>query len=323
MSSCVETQINKETALNWQRAQRLVFIGEADVDIHYVELFHSSNHHTIVISPGRCESYEKYQEIAIELFHLGYNVFIVDHRGQGLSSRLLSNPHKGYVVAFDDYAKDLVTFISDKVKPKITNAPFLLAHSMGAAIAVRALQLSPNLVQSAVLCSPMIQINSGDMPIGLAKLIIKFRCLLDTLLAKESGYFINQGDYKAKSFAENELTHSTERYQSFINLYQSTPNIQLGGVTNHWLSEAVKANQKIFNDLCQLRAPLMLLQAGMDSIVDNDAQNQFCSEAARFCPISGPIVFAKAKHELLFEIDEIRSEVIHQIQSFFETSMSN
>jgi len=323
MSFCEETKSINESILIWQQAKRSYFSGVADVDIAFVELFHASQHPTIVISPGRCESYEKYQEIAIEFFYKGYNIFIIDHRGQGLSSRLLSSPQKGYVAEFDDYAKDLITFISDKVRPKIIQPPFLLAHSMGAAIAVRALQLSPNLVQSAVLCSPMIQINSGSTPIRLAKLLIKARCMLDKVLGRESGYFINQGDYKAKPFDENELTHSTVRYKSFIELYQSTPHIQLGGVTNHWLSEAVKANQEIFSDLHHLRVPLMLLQAGLDSIVDNDAQNEFCMEAARFCPISGPIVFAKAKHELLFEIDETRSEVISQIQGFFKSTISN
>lgn len=323
MDLCEKTQIKRETNSVWQQAKRLCFLGIAEANIAYLELLHSAKHHTIVISPGRCESYEKYQEIAIELFHMGYNVFIIDHRGQGVSSRLLSNPHKGYVVEFDDYAKDLVTFISKEVSSKISQPPFLLAHSMGAAIAVRALQLSPNIVQSAVLCSPMIHINSNGTPITLAKLLIGVRTLLDKLLGRESGYFINQGDYKAKPYSENELTHSIERYKTFIDLYQSTPNIQLGGVTNHWLSEAIKANKNIFDNLNQLRAPLMLLQAGLDSIVDNNAQNRFCTEAARFCPISGPIVFVKAKHELLFEIDEIRSEVINQIQGFFESAISN
>jgi lysophospholipase len=323
MSFCEETKSIKESILMWQQAKRSYFSGVAEVDIAFIELFHSSEHPTIVVSPGRCESYEKYQELAIELYHKGYNIFIIDHRGQGLSSRLLSNPHKGYVVAFDDYAKDLITFISDKVKPRITQTPFLLAHSMGAAIALRTLQLSPNIVQSAALCSPMLQINSGNTPIGLAKLLIRVRCLFDKLLGRESGYFINQGDYKAKLFADNELTHSLDRYKSFLDLYQSTPNIQLGGVTNHWLSEAVKANHDIFDNLNCLRVPLMLLQAGKDSIVDNHVQNQFCREAARFCPISGPIVFANAKHELLFETDDIRSEAVNQIQGFFQSSNSN
>jgi len=304
----------------WQSAERSAFKGIDNARVEYIELLHSADHQTIVVSPGRCEGYEKYQELALELYNVGYNIFVIDHRGQGLSSRMLEDPHKGYVASFDHYAQDLVTFVTDIVSTKVTAKPFLLAHSMGSAIAIRALQLAPDLFSSGVLCSPMIQIESGGIPISLAKLIIRFRCLCDRLFSKESNYFLNQQQYKAKSFEENELTHSKERYNAFVELYQSMSSLQLGGVTNHWLLEAINAQHNIFTDMNRLKVPLLVLQAGMDTIVNNPAQNDFCKEATKFCPISGPIVFAKAKHELLFETDNIRSEVISHILQFFKTT---
>ena len=46
--------------------------------------FRSARHQrVVVVSPGRIESYVKYPEVAYDLFHCGYDVVIVDHRGGG------------------------------------------------------------------------------------------------------------------------------------------------------------------------------------------------------------------------------------------------
>ena len=320
MNRTVRQQHTEKVTDIWEAAIRSSFHGIGQLSIAYIQLLHSNDHPTIVVSPGRCEGYEKYKDIALTLYHAGYNVFIIDHRGQGLSGRMLTNPHKGYVAEFDDYAEDLNLFIQKVVVKQITERPFLLAHSMGAAIAIRTLQLHPTIVKSAALCSPMIQINSGSLPLQLAKVLVSARCVFDRLFTNEANYFVGQSNYKAKPFESNELTHSQTRYQQFIELYKSMPEIQLGGVTNHWLSEAIKAKENIFEQINQLRAPLLVLQAGMDTIVDNNAQNEFCQSAAKFCPINGPIVFAKAKHELLFEKDNIRTEAITQIKNFFHST---
>ena len=52
---------------------------------------------TIVISSGRIEAYLKYQEVMFDLYNQGFAVFIMDHRGQGLSDRMTANPHQGFV----------------------------------------------------------------------------------------------------------------------------------------------------------------------------------------------------------------------------------
>ncbi len=68
-----------------------------------------AQHHdrVVVICPGRIESYVKYAELAYDLFHLGFDVLIIDHRGQGRSGRLLADPHLGHVNRFNDYVDDL------------------------------------------------------------------------------------------------------------------------------------------------------------------------------------------------------------------------
>ena len=71
----------------------------------------------IVVCPGRIESYIKYAELAYDLFHLGFDVLIIDHRGQGLSGRMLPDTHRGHVDNFSDYVDDLAAFWQQEVQP--------------------------------------------------------------------------------------------------------------------------------------------------------------------------------------------------------------
>lgn len=65
----------------------------------------------------RIESYVKYAELAYDLFHSGFDVLIIDHRGQGRSGRMLSDPHRGHVDNFNDYVDDLTAFWQQEVLP--------------------------------------------------------------------------------------------------------------------------------------------------------------------------------------------------------------
>ncbi len=56
-------------------------------------------------------------EVAYDLFHCGFDVMIIDHRGQGRSGRLLSDTHRGHVVNFSDYVDDLAALWQQQVVP--------------------------------------------------------------------------------------------------------------------------------------------------------------------------------------------------------------
>lgn len=61
-----------------QRAEA-EFIGVGNIPVRYVRFRSNFNDRTIVICPGRIESYVKYAELAYDLFHLGFDIFIIDH----------------------------------------------------------------------------------------------------------------------------------------------------------------------------------------------------------------------------------------------------
>lgn len=315
-----ENQLNKllssEIAEFWQTGQFSSFQGVDNKRINYAAFISDQTKNCLVISPGRSESYLKYKELAFDLSALNINIFIIDHRGQGLSERLLDNAHKGYVAKFDDYADDLNTFINTIVNPNClsNDKPIVLAHSMGGAIATRLIQKYPDAVKATLLSSPMIAINKGGLPEWLAKTLIYSGSFFNRILAEQAWYFIGQSDYQVKSFEKNSLMHSKVRYQTFIDLYQEYPQLKLGGVTLNWLKQAMLTQQKIFTEINKITTPISIIQAGADTIVDNQVQFDFCYQLHQIepelCAQSKPLVIAGALHELLFESDEYRDQAL-------------
>ncbi|STS87494.1 Lysophospholipase L2 [Klebsiella variicola] len=119
----------------WRQREEAEFKGVDDVPVRFVRFCTQNNDRLVLICPGRIESYVKYAEVAYDLFHSGFDVMIIDHRGQGRSGRLLSDTHRGHVVNFSDYVDDLAALWQQQVVPGHWRKRFILAHSMGGAIA--------------------------------------------------------------------------------------------------------------------------------------------------------------------------------------------
>ena len=122
----------------------------------------------LVIAPGRSESSPEYYETAIDFINKGYSpVFVIDHRGQGLSPRILKNNYKGHVVEFIDYVTDFkyaVEQINKDLKTNYgrTNEPlFLTTNSMGTAISIGYLQMvgSKSPFTASAFLGSMIRVN--------------------------------------------------------------------------------------------------------------------------------------------------------------------
>lgn len=312
--------IEQELEPFWQKnAQPGQFQNAQGLDIHYVVIEKQEAKGTIVISPGRVEGYLKYKELAFDLSNAGYQVYIIDHQGQGLSSRRLRNVHKGYVGSFDDYVDDLYHFVTNFVMPKSILKPHLICHSMGGAIGLRLIQKHPDIFASASFSSPMWGFISGRFPQRLARHIVKLGKFSTGLFGRDSGYFFGAKDYSSKPFVDNELTSSEVRYAYFRQLYDAMPQMQLGGITFSWLQAAIEALDLAYLQLHQIRTPIWVLQAENDTVVDNLAQNKFCQRLHELMPSlcePQPSVIAGAKHEIFIESDQRRQVALQQILKF-------
>ncbi|EGM77814.1 lysophospholipase [Rheinheimera sp. A13L] len=290
--------------------------------LHYVLMRPEQVKATVVVVNGRTESYLKYQELAYQLTEQGYQVLMFDHRGQGLSARLTDNPHKGHIEDFQHYIDDMHQLISrvvlaDKVQADQKLPMYLIGHSMGGAISTLYLQQHPGLFQKAALSAPMHGIN-GKLAYDewdacrLASTV--------TLFSTEGYAGFADKAYAAGPFEGNELTGSKERYQWMQRLYQDNPQIQLGGATWGWLEQACAVLPQMQQQADKIKIPLLVMQAELDTIVSADAQHEFCTALAEN-PNSGCVgglqLIKGAKHELLFEQDDIRQQVLEKVLAHF------
>ena len=85
---------------------------------------------SIIFSPGRTEFIEKYLETVTDFIERGFNVLVIDPRGQGLSDRLLDDRLKSYVDDFQDYSEDF-GFVIKEFEPLLPKPHIVMGHSMG------------------------------------------------------------------------------------------------------------------------------------------------------------------------------------------------
>lgn len=142
----------------WGQREEGEFVGVDGAKIRYVHWRSPSHNKALVIASGRSESYVKYPEVAFDFFHSGYDIFLLDHRGQGLSDRLLEDTQKGHVEKFSDYIDDFSTFVDTIVLPFQYPHYFALAHSMGGAILAGYLLKQTHVFKAAALSAPMFGI---------------------------------------------------------------------------------------------------------------------------------------------------------------------
>lgn len=99
-----------------------------------------------------------------------------------------------------------------------------------------------------------------------------------------------------------------------------------GGVTFAWVNAAIEVTEQGFAQLDKLSAQLLILQAELDSVIDNDAQNQYCAQMKQLgngCVSGQPVVIAGAKHELFLETDDKRNKVMNLIYDFLAEPTDN
>lgn len=308
-----EQRINHEIAQLWESRQDGFYKTSDKTKLYWCKLTSPENTKAIVIVNGRIESCWKYQELFFDLFQLGYDIYSFDHRGQGLSDRLIGNKQMGYVGEFQDYVSDMEELL------KLFNLNhyqqrFLLAHSMGGAVATRYIQTHPQHNFDAIaLSAPMFGVN---MPWQLRPVAIPLTQILTAAYSKPT-YAPGYGDYFAKPFENNMLTQCEIRYRWFRELYEKKPELKLGGPSTRWVWQGLMAAKQCIQLTRQVKIPTLVIQGGLDKVVNNAAQVRFVTRLARTNPESRILIIDNAKHEVLFEKDSYRNQALDGILEHF------
>ncbi|WP_428611926.1 alpha/beta fold hydrolase [Shewanella sp.] len=301
---------SKQINTFWQGVKQGELTTIDNLKLAYCAALNPDSNRAIVISSGRVEAYVKYQELIFDLYQLGYSVYAIDHRGQGLSSRLTDNPHQGHVEKFSDYVQDFALFIETIVKANHHDSLFLVGHSMGGTIATLYLQQAPHVFNAAVLSAPMYGI-CLPMPKRFVRWLVQ---RLDNGSTSQPNYVLSGKNYSPEPFEANDLTHSAIRYQAYRRLYEAYPQLQLGSPTNRWLAESLDASEQAVMAAKHSQIPLLILQAEEDSIVENQAQE---AAVGGLCQLK---VIANARHEIFMECDAARNQALSYLAEFLDSN---
>lgn len=264
---------------------------------------------SIVLVHGCSEFTKKFYEVIYYFLNQGYNVFLYDQRGHGLSFRMAEPVQLVHVDRFDDYVEDLACFIKNVVLPVAKEPIYLYSHSMGGAVSALLLARYDLPIQKAVFSAPMIRPVVRQVPHWLARISVS---IAGRFLGWNKKIWI-AGEFNPERGHRPERDPSKARYTYNMALRCAEPRYQSTPLSLGWNREALKLHNTLLREAPKIRVPSLLLSAQKDQVVRNDYQMKFAA-AHPNCQV---IVLEDATHAMLAGTQEtIRSHVQHTLDFF-------
>lgn len=265
---------------------------------------------TVLLFPGRTEYVEKYGRAARDLRDRGYSTVSIDWRGQGLADRFLDDPATGHVGRFRDYQHDVAALVDAVRKEGLPRPYFMLAHSMGGAIGLRAL-IDGLEVRAAAFSAPM-------WGILMAPHLRPFAWSLSwASRGLGFGHKYTPGT-RADSYVEiaefddNTLTSDREMFEYMQTQVSAHPELRLGGPSLNWLYEAL-CETRFFRTAKAPSVPTYTAIGSCERIVDPlpvKSKMQGWLNGTFAC-------FKGSEHEILMENAETRGAFLDQATALF------
>jgi lysophospholipase len=270
---------------------------------------------TVCLFQGRAEFIEKYFETVRDLRARGFAVATIDWRGQGGSSRALSDPFKGHVRSFKDYETDLETFMKEIVLPDCPAPHFALGHSMGASVLLRVAHRGRRWFDRMILSAPLLGLSYERFP-RMAGPAVKFL----RLFGRGSAY-VPGGDGRVMAldpFIGNPVTSDPVRYARTVAILEAQPSLGIGSPTNSWTAAAFDAMQEFAEPRYapDIRQPIVVVAAGRDEIVSTPRIEEFSLRLRA----GSHLIVPGAKHEILMEQDRYRAQFFAAFDAFIPGS---
>ncbi|MEP5732262.1 MAG: alpha/beta hydrolase [Sulfitobacter sp.] len=265
---------------------------------------------TVLLFPGRTEYIEKYGVTATGLAQRGLATLCIDWRGQGLADRLIADPLIGHVDTFPDYQKDVAAMMRAARELGLPRPYFLLAHSMGGCIGLRAV-MEGMAVQAVAFTGPMWGIYVKPHLRGLA------RILSQVMPRIGKGHSLPPGtvstSYVLKEpFEDNMLTTDTEMHQMMQDQLRAHPQLALGGPSYVWLREGFAETDHLASRAAP-NLPTLTFLGSRERIVGIPRIHERMEtwKGGQLEIIEG------AEHEVLMEGETIRNTVLDGLEKHF------
>ena len=267
----------------------------------------------IVISHGFTESIRKFTESVYYMLQEGFEVWGVDHRGHGRSFRHNENPYVVHIERFEDYVLDLVHLTKTLVKPAAGELPVCLyCHSMGGCIGAWTIESYPDLFDKAVLSSPMLGLSFGKIPVP----VVYIGASLKGMGEKRKNSLNPVDSFPAEPDFANSCDSSECRYLYYNAKRQKDLTLQTSDPSINWGKQSVKACARVTSkaQTARIKIPVLLIQAGNDTVVKNASQDLFVSRTnnCEFYKVPG------MKHELYMTDSDVLIPYWQKVFAFLE-----
>jgi alpha-beta hydrolase superfamily lysophospholipase len=245
----------------------------------------------VVISHGYGEhggAYRRFAETAAA--QCEFDVIAADFRGHGRSPG-----RRGFVRTYDDLIEDLLSVIEWASNEVAGARCFVLGHSNGGQVALRAALRRPGRISGLVLSNPVIRV-SVEVPPAKLKLA--------KLLALYAPWLTLKGDLSVELLTRDPEIQAEHRADPLRHSRMSAP-LFFG---------MVEGGAMLMERASELKAPVLLLLGAQDTVTDPSAARGFFD-----CIGSDDktlSIYPKMRHEPLNEIG--RGQVIDDVLRWLE-----
>jgi lysophospholipase len=268
---------------------------------------------TVFLLPGRTECIEKYGRAAGDLVQRGFSVITIDWRGQGLADRALADRLSGHVGDFAEYQEDLDALLAEARRAELPGPFFLMAHSMGGCIGLRALMRGLPF-RAAVFSAPMWGIAMAAWLRPVAQMM--------TALAVPLGF---SGRYSPTTgpeayllqvpFEGNVLTTDREMWAYMRDQVQAVPDFALGGPSLAWLRAAL-AECAALATLDAPRVPAICALGTAEKVIDVPPVHLRMAGWA-----NGQLdLYPGAEHEIMMEGPSVRGRFFDRAAALYDAN---
>lgn len=267
----------------------------------------------VVLFPGRTEMIEKYGRVLRDLVAAGYGAAVIDWRGQGLSDRLSDKPLLGHVDDFSQFQQDVAAYRA-AIEAFAPGVPiFVLAHSMGGCIALRAL-CSGFDARAAAFSAPMwgLPLNRMTKRALIAMTSALRLAGMDRREVPGAGIEFRLWD---NPFDNNELTGDAETYGWMQQQVREHSDLRLGAPSLRWLVAAL-AEMAVLTGLPSPALPAFCGLGTREMLVSPEAIR------ARMANWPGGQleIYDGALHELLMERPATRTAFLTRSLQLFDAT---
>ena len=204
----------------------------------------------IALMHGYGEHSSRYDHVAAALVRAGYAVMAIDARGHGRSTG-----KRSHVDAYEDYLRDYDLLVERTTARWPDQPTFGVGHSNGGLILLRYALSGLDGLEGAVVTSPFVGFGI-DVPAAKAT---AGRCLSRLWPSFSLPTELDPAD----------LSHD----QRVVDHYQRDPLV-LGTSTARWFTEAMRAQEDLFERADEIEAPFLFLVGGADNIADPKAADR-------------------------------------------------